>query len=897
MNWVLALIGAVVGAGLADDRGVLGAVLGFLVVYLLVAVNRLRAEVAALDRKLAARMQAQAFAAAHGSPAAMPAVAPAAPMPMREPPASSSADAALPAGIAPPASIAQPSSIGNFARPEAAAFAAPPPAEPGWLARLAQRVKAWFTEGNVPVKIGVLVLLFGVAAALRYATAQGYFTFPIEIRLALIAGAAVAALLLGWRERLRRPAFGLSLQGGALGALLLTVFAAYRLYSLLPPTLALALVVVLVAGSALLAVMQQNMALAVLGFLGGYLAPVLISTGSANHIGLFSYYAVLNAAVFAISWRQSWRLLNLMGFAFTFGVGAAWGRQYYRPELFASVEPFLIVFFLFYIAIGLMYVLRQVEHRRPWVDGTLVFGTPLVAFPLQAAMLKDDRLGMAFSALLVALIYAGLVYWLRQRRGERLLTEAYAALALGFATLAVPLAFSASTTASLWALEGAGVAWLGLRQNRNLPWLGGLALQLLAAGAYAMALFDPPPHATSSQLLLLNSDFLGAAILAFAGFALSLMHDRHRARFALPALLFVWASCWWLFAGISQLDRADASIGQWRFAALYLAVSVAGAALLRERLAWPRLNWMIALAALAGVPLAIAADDQLGAALATPTLPGWAAYFSAMAWALWSAQRGPSRSLALAHASALWTLALALTMQAKDFNDAQHLAQGWQFLGLVSPVLLLSLGLWRASYVFAWPRAEQFRDYRAAWFGLAIPLMMLALFAGLFLEGSALPLPYMPLLNPLELSLLALALLLFALFANFTVLAPLRRTWPLLAFLFVTMAVLRAVHQLHQQPWSPALLNSGFSQACLTVVWSLIGVGAWIMGSRRANRQVWMGGAVLMIIVLLKLLAIDRNYMGNLPGIVSFMAVGLLLVGVGYIAPSPPKLQTLGEGA
>ena len=70
---------------------------------------------------------------------------------------------------------------------------------------------------------------------------------------------------------------------------------------------------------------------------------------------------------------------------------------------------------------------------------------------------------------------------------------------------------------------------------------------------------------------------------------------------------------------------------------------------------------------------------------------------------------------------------------------------------------------------------------------------------------------------------------------------------------------------------------------------ALIGVSAWILGSRRRDRAVWMGGAVLMGIVLLKLLAVDRSYMGNLPGIVSFMAVGLLLVGVGWIAPSPPR--------
>ena len=100
----------------------------------------------------------------------------------------------------------------------------------------------------------------------------------------------------------------------------------------MPQRAAFVLVVVLVAGAALLAVLQDALALAALGFLGGYLAPVLISTGSNNPVGLFSYYAVLNAAVFAVSWKRSWRLLNLTGFALTFGVGTMWRSKFYRPE-------------------------------------------------------------------------------------------------------------------------------------------------------------------------------------------------------------------------------------------------------------------------------------------------------------------------------------------------------------------------------------------------------------------------------------------------------------------------------------------------------------------------------------------------------------------------------------
>ena len=906
MNWVLGIVGALFGAALAESRNLLGAVVGFLLVFLLMGMNQLRQRLAAQERELQALRQRLASttgpapatpspAAPTAGPAPVPPAVPTAPATVREAaptPARESADLPEPAMSAEPAPAsavvtaklpaATPPPIPPRRRPE-------PVVEEGWVEDLFGKIKRWFTEGNVPVKIGVLVLFAGVAAALRYAAMQGYFTFPIEARLIVIAVAALAGLAFGWRQREEKPAFGLSLQGGALGVLLLTVFATYKLYGLLPPMLAFALVVVLVAGAALLSVLQRNMWLAVLGFLGGYLAPVLISTGSANHIGLFTYYAVLNAAVFAISWKQAWRLLNLIGFGFTFGVGAAWGATYYRPELFSTVEPFLILFFLFYIVIGLLYVTKQTEHRRPWVDGTLVFGTPLVAFPLQAGMLKDDRFALAFSAIGVAAIYAGLVWWLRQRKGERLLSEAYAALALGFATLAVPLAFSAGTTASVWALEGAGVAWIGLRQNRLFPWISGLVLQLLAAGSYVINVLDSPPPMDQAQLLL-NSLWLGAAILAIGGYLLSLIHDRHRPRFGLPALLFVWATFWWTIAALSQFGIAERSFGAWQYLMIALAASVALAAVLRDRLPWPRMNWLVLYGAMLGLPMVFWAGDEFGAPLQVAGLGFWVAYVVALAWALWSAPETPARSLSLAHLFGLWTFAIAVSMQSEHVADKLVLAEGWAFVAVVAPHALMTLGLWRRPDIFAWPRSDRFEKYAIGWFVLAVPLLALVCAGSLFIAGDPAPLPFVPVLNPLELATLAIAVLLYAMAGSAGgMFASWQRLWPLAGFAIVSMMTLRAVHFWHGDAWDPRILHSGVSQAALAVVWSLLGVGSMLLGSRRLNRALWMAGMALMLIVCAKLVLVDRQYMGNIPGIVSFLAVGLLLVGVGYFAPSPPK--------
>ena len=90
----------------------------------------------------------------------------------------------------------------------------------------------WLTGGNTVVRVGVVVLFFGVAFLLRYA--YEHVHAPIELRLAGVAAGAIALLAFGWRLRERRTGYALALQGGGIGVLYLVIFAAFKLYQLMP---------------------------------------------------------------------------------------------------------------------------------------------------------------------------------------------------------------------------------------------------------------------------------------------------------------------------------------------------------------------------------------------------------------------------------------------------------------------------------------------------------------------------------------------------------------------------------------------------------------------------------------------------------------------------------------
>ena len=379
------------------------------------------------------------------------------------------------------------------------------PREPNLIERGIAAAKAWLLGGNTVLRVGVVLLFLGLAFLLRYAT-EGV-EVPVQLRYMGVAASALALLGLGWWLRRRNPGYALVLQGTGIAVLYLTVFAAMRLHPLLDPGMALGLLVAVTLFSAILAVQQNALGLAAAAALGGFAAPILTSTGSGNHVALFSYFALLNAGIFAIAWFKAWRLLNLIGFVGTFGIGFAWGLRSYTAELLGSTQPFLILFFLMYVAIGLLFARRTLRdateapeardellrwslRRGDYVDATTMFGPPLVGFGLQVALVRHIEFGAAFSALGLGLFYLLLARVLQARAGERalLLVETCLALGVVFASLAIPLGLDARWTAAAWAVEGAGIYWLGLRQGRPLARAFALLLQVGAALAFVSSL-------------------------------------------------------------------------------------------------------------------------------------------------------------------------------------------------------------------------------------------------------------------------------------------------------------------------------------------------------------------------------------------------------------------------
>ena len=914
---IAVIVGAVLGAIWGEA---FGAAAGALLGWLLVRSQQQETQITSLQKALTV-LQAQRGVVPGQAPAAAETAAASVVVADAPPSSAAAAVAPPPAAALRPASEASPAdaspsdatddSLWNsqpgetWEQPGRAVL--PPPAGPDAFAA----VKGWLFGGNTIVKAGVGILFIGLAFLAKYASEHVHL--PIELRLAGIAAVAVALLGLGWRLRHARPGYAQVLQGGAVAVLYLTLFVAFRFYGVLGTGPVFAMMVLVAALAAALAVLQDAKALAVIGALGGFATPLLVSSGSGNQVALFAFYLVLDLGIAAVAWHKTWRSLNLIGFVFTFGVGTAWALMRYGEEHYPSSQAFLIAFFLLFNAILLLPARRLAaddaghpQRADRWVNGSLLFGLPTITFALQHGLVRDTQYGTALAALALAGFYVLVASFMRSRQRLAVTFDASLAIAIVFLTLVIPFALDARSTAGAWALEGAGLVWLGFRQGRGLPRVFGYALLVLAGGAM---LWAHDHHGTPTAVFnayLFNGLMAAAASFAAAYFVWRSKLTADAAAPAGPAraealaepLLIGWGTLWAVVAAAVQIDAFVAhpfSLAAWLVSLSAIALVCTG---LSARLAWPK----VAFPALAHAPVlafgVLASALELNSPVAGGGWWAWPVALATHLVVLWrAAANWPAFAQRAMHALGVLVLAALGALQGRALTAAWGDARSaWAWLGwLVVPALLLLL-LPRPALARRWPVSAAPSAYQgAAAAALALGLLLWTLLANVASNGSARPLSYLPLLNPLDVgigvALLATWLWLRSDAAQDAVRHRPQATQAVLAvagFVWLNAMLIRAFHHFGGVPFRvDAWTHSLAVQTGITLLWTATALVLMWLSARRALRRPWMVGAALLAAVVLKLLLVDLSGTGTVMRIVSFIGVGVLMLVIGYVAPLP----------
>ena len=342
-------------------------------------------------------------------------------------------------------------------------------------------------------RIGIAAVLIGVSYFLKFAFDNNWIGPAGRVTIGLLAGIAMVI----WSERFRSKgykAFSYSLKAVGIGAMYLSLWAAFQVYNLVPGGAAFAMMLAVTAATAAMAWAQDAQILAAFALTGGFSTPLLLSTGQNREIALFAYVAILDLATLALVRFKPWRRLLVMSYAGTLLLYIGWYSSFYDRSQFNLTLAFATLFFAIFAIAPLITL--QPENEMPLlasIPAVLAFVNAGVYFLQSYAMIEEvNKTYMAWFALALAAIYILLSRQVRSRAltpgaSERL-HFLHLAVAIGFITVAIPIRLDAHWITIGWFVEAGVLLWVANRIKSDF--LNVFALGALILGVVRLLAID-----------------------------------------------------------------------------------------------------------------------------------------------------------------------------------------------------------------------------------------------------------------------------------------------------------------------------------------------------------------------------------------------------------------------
>jgi uncharacterized membrane protein len=342
-------------------------------------------------------------------------------------------------------------------------------------------------------RIGIAAVLIGVSYFLKFAFDNSWIGPSGRVTIGLLAGIAMVV----WSERFRSKgfkAFSYSLKAVGIGALYLSLWAAFQVYSLVPSGVAFVMMLAVTAATAAMALAQDAQILAAFALTGGFSTPLLLSTGQNREIALFAYVVVLDLATLILVTFKPWRRLLVMSYAGTLLLYIGWYSAFYTRSQLGLTLGFATLFFAIFAIAPLVTLQPEAEIALfASIPAVVAFVNAGVYFLQAYAMVDEvDKTYMAWFALGLAAVYIFLSRQVHARAlapgASEILYFLHLAVALGFITIAIPIRMNAHWITIGWLVEAGVLLWVANRLKSDF--LNAFALGALILGVARLLLID-----------------------------------------------------------------------------------------------------------------------------------------------------------------------------------------------------------------------------------------------------------------------------------------------------------------------------------------------------------------------------------------------------------------------
>lgn len=339
-----------------------------------------------------------------------------------------------------------------------------------------------FIGENLISKIGILIIIIGVAIGTKYSIDNGLLSPLTRIILGYIVG--IALLGVGFKLKQKYPKYSAVLVSGAMVINYFVTFIAYGLFGLFPKEITFGLMVIFTIFTVLASWNYKKQVIAVIGLVGAYATPFLLSDGTGEVSFLFAYVAIINIGILAVAIKQDWKLVNYLAFFFTWAIYAAfYAEKFVFTEHFRTSFFFVTLFFLiFYVTFLINKFLKEEQFKL--LDVLLVTANSFAFFGFGYALLAEHPSGENYLGLFT--LFNGVIHFVvslviyKKKLIDPAMTDYIIGLVLVFVTIAIPVQLDGNWVTLLWSFIALALFFVGRWKDARIYEI--LAYPILALG-------------------------------------------------------------------------------------------------------------------------------------------------------------------------------------------------------------------------------------------------------------------------------------------------------------------------------------------------------------------------------------------------------------------------------
>lgn len=318
-----------------------------------------------------------------------------------------------------------------------------------------------FLKQNALTIIGIFTLVLGIGYFVKYAIDKNWIGETPRVGIGFLAGGIIIAV--GHFLRKNYSVFASIITGGGIAVLYFTITIAFREYQLFSQNIAFSITCLITLLSISLSYYYKSEILIIFSLFGGFLAPLMISTGESNYLFLFTYLTVLNIGMLAVVFLKNWKSVGWISFIFTGIYLSSWTIE--KTEIL-SVYFYIITYIIFYLFALQNYFKKSILVSSDILMLVLINFTSIIGLVYIFDELQYEP--VIIFQIVFALVNLGLLYREYSRKNFGINYSVFAGITVSLFTVAIALQFKTHLITSVWAIEATLLLFIWKKTNLDI---------------------------------------------------------------------------------------------------------------------------------------------------------------------------------------------------------------------------------------------------------------------------------------------------------------------------------------------------------------------------------------------------------------------------------------------